>query len=408
MFSLSEFLQERVDSIVEEWIELVRQDRQIESANGLSTMAIRDHIPFVLTALTKILDPNEQDDIQLLARASLEHGALRAEQGFDAAEIAREYRQLRWVIVNALEEYLLADTAAGVIRALRLVDTVIDEAIAGCFQSYMNERMGELQRLQAQVSLTNQELTRLVRASQNNLALLAQEVRAPLTSIIGYAELFLRQQRMDEEVRDTLPSIQNIERVLTNGQQMLRLVNDALEFSRYETGRVQLRGMEIDVRTVFNHVLEPLTPLAQARNLTLEVDYAQAPAQVFTDPFRLQQVVVILLHNAIRTTALGTIQLRCLALPNQQWSLTIRDTGQGISPEDQPYVFTPYAQLVSTDRQRFSESTGMELAIASRLVELLQGRIELVSQVGLGSSFIMTFPVTLQLAEVQAVDVEAS
>ncbi|MFS0515723.1 histidine kinase dimerization/phospho-acceptor domain-containing protein [Nostoc sp. UIC 10607] len=92
------------------------------------------------------------------------------------------------------------------LRAVRQIDTVIDEAIARCFNSYTQGRLQELKKLQSQLRLTNQELTRLVRANKDNLSHLAHELKTPLTSIIGYADLFLRQQRQQPELLNAMAS----------------------------------------------------------------------------------------------------------------------------------------------------------------------------------------------------------
>lgn len=114
-------------------------------------------------------------------------------------------------------------TTADGIRAILLIDLVIDEALALCFTSYVAERLRELEYLQNQLSRTNQELTRLVRANQDHLSVLAHELKTPLNSIIGYLELFLRHQRRTPEVKYDLSKLEHIERVLRNGRQLLRL-----------------------------------------------------------------------------------------------------------------------------------------------------------------------------------------
>ena len=202
MKDFSQLLIHKTDTILDKWVEAVRGDGQIESANDLPYMAVRDHLPDVLKAMATVLSQEEENDIESVVEASLEHGIVRAEQGFDPAEIAREYCLLRRTIFSTLEEGLLAGTPAEVMRAFRLIDTVIDGAIARCFQSYTEQRLRELDHLQSQLTLNNQELTRLVRANQDNLSHLAHELKNPLTSIIGYSELFLRIQQLKCESRD--------------------------------------------------------------------------------------------------------------------------------------------------------------------------------------------------------------
>jgi hypothetical protein len=399
MINYSQLLADKTDTIVDRWIEAVRQDRKIETSDDLSPMALRNHIPHVLQAMATVLSQSQHNDIQLLADASLEHGVLRAEQGFNPTEIAREYRLLRWEIFNALEVDLLQGTVAEVIRVFRLIDVVVDIAIAQCFKSYVDQRLQELEQLQHQLQLTNQELTRLVRANQENFSHLAHELKTPLNSIIGYSELFLRQQRQPSEVRDSLPSIENVERVLRNGRQLLRLINDALELARYEAGKMPLHPMPTDIRSVIRNVIEIMEPLAESSGLQLIINCDLAPKQVLTDPLRLQQIVTNLISNAIRYTESGSIQLKCEILAHEQWTIAISDTGIGIPVEAQAQIFDPFFQVGVNDRCRFPDSTGLGLAIVSRLVKLLQGRLELVSRVGSGSTFTVILPLEVKISE---------
>jgi len=395
MINFSEVLVEKTETVIEQWVEAVRQDRQIESANDLPRPAIENHLSHVLSAMATVLSHTQESEIQPIVKASLYHGMLRAEQGFDPAEVAREYRLLRQVIFSVLEANLLTGTPAEAIRAVRLIDAVIDEAIAQCFKSYVDERLRELQQLQNQLTRTNQELTRLLRANQDNLSVLAHELKTPLNSIIGYSELFLRHQGRSDG-KDNLPKLEHIERVLRNGRQLLRLVNDTLELSRADCGKIQLHLMPTDVRSLINSVIEVLEPLAFSKELELLVDCSLAPEKVLTDPLRLQQIVTNLVSNAIRYTQHGKIQLTCQMLSENQWAIAISDTGRGIAPDDQDRIFEPFFRVGSSEQSYLPESTGLGLAIVSRLVKLLQGKIELVSQLGVGSTFTVIFPLEIK------------
>ena len=395
MINFSEVLVEKTETVIDQWVEAVRQDRQIESANDLARPAIENHLSHVLSAMATVLSHTQESEIQPIVKASLYHGMLRAEQGFDPAEVAREYRLLRQVIFSVLEANLLTGTPAEAIRAVRLIDAVIDEAIAQCFKSYVDERLRELQQLQNQLTRTNQELTRLLRANQDSLSVLAHELKTPLNSIIGYSELFLRHQGRSDG-KDNLPKLEHIERVLRNGRQLLCLVNDTLELSRADCGKIQLHLMPTDVRSLINSVIEVLEPLAFSKELELLVDCSLAPEKVLTDPLRLQQIVTNLVSNAIRYTQHGKIQLTCQMLSENQWAIAISDTGRGIAPDDQDRIFEPFFRVGSSEQSYLPESTGLGLAIVSRLVKLLQGKIELVSQLGVGSTFTVIFPLEIK------------
>jgi hypothetical protein len=399
--NFSQLLAEKIDAIAKNWVEAVRLDRQISSADDLPHSAIQNHVPDVLMAMATVLSQSQDTDIQSIVQNSLEHGVLRAEQGFAPTEIAREYRLLRQVIFSTLEADLLEGTVREVMRVYNAIDATIDEAIAQCFKSYVDERLQELQQLQTQAELTNQELTRLLKANQENVSQLAHELKNPLNSIIGYSELILRSSRKNPEVQDTVPHVEHIERVVRNGRQLLRLINDTLEISRYEAGKMKLQPVATDVHYLIKDVFEMLQPLASAKDLQMVVDCEQAPEKVLTDPLRLQQVVTNLLSNAIRYTESGTVQLRCQILSDNQWSIAVTDTGVGIAPEDQSRIFDPFFRVGNSDTY-LPDSTGLGLAIVSQLVQLMQGKIELISQVGVGSTFTVILPLEVKVLASQS------
>lgn len=391
---LSETLLYRSNDIIEQWVRSVFQDQQIEVTQELTFKEVRDSMPRVLEALATVLSESEISDLQTLVDASLEHGTIRAEQGFEPAEIAREYRLLRAVIFSVLEVDLLQVPAIELLRAVRLIDMVIDEAIARCFNSYTQGRMQELQQLQSQLNLTNQELTRLVRASRDNLAQLAHELKTPLTSIIGYADLFLRQQsRYKQDVRDSATNLESIEQVLRSGRLLLRLINDALEISRYDAGKMKLQPVATDVRQVLRSVLEMMEPLSLSKNLVLSLEIDRAPDEVIIDPLRLQQVLTNLLSNAIRYSDAGSIQLKCWQLSAEQWAVSVTDEGAGIPSDVQSHIFDPYFRADAVASK--TDGTGLGLAIVARLVKLMQGNISMTSQPGQGSTFTVVLPCVL-------------
>ncbi|UNU25048.1 sensor histidine kinase [Microcoleus vaginatus] len=394
MIDFSQALQDKIDIIVHNWIEAVRAEEQIQTAKQLTYDSVRDSLPVVLQAMVTMLSQSEDSDTGTVIEESLHHGTVRAQQGYDAQEIAREYRLLRRVIFDALEPELLKGSGAEVSRAYRLIDGAIDEAIADCFQTYTQARLQELQELQNQLQLTNQELTRLLRASQENLSHLAHELKTPLTSIIGYSQLFLRQIN-NPRIQDSAPNLAHIDKVLNNGRLLLRLINDTLEISRYDTGRIKLQLTATNVRSAIGTVVEIIEPLAKAKNLEIALECDPVLDQVITDYLRLQQIITNLTSNAIRYTQAGTITIKTELWPDKHWSLCITDTGIGIASEDCDRIFQPYFRADSSLAPGMPDSTGLGLAIVARLVNLLQGKIELVSEVGVGSSFTVIFPLEL-------------
>ncbi|MGL5058628.1 MAG: sensor histidine kinase [Microcoleus sp.] len=399
MRDFSLVLQDKIDTIIQNWIEAVRCDDRLETAKELTYNGVRYSLPLVLQAIATMLSQSQESDIQTLVEKSLEHGTLRAKQGYDAEEIAREYRLLRWEIFSVLEPELLTASATEVNRVYRLIDTALDEVIAKCFKTYTLERLRELEYLQNQLKLTNQELTRLVRTNKENLSHLAHELKTPLTSIIGYSDLFLRQQQNNPERKDSVLNLGHIDKVLTNGRRLLRLINDTLEISRYEAGHIELQLSIVNLQEAIESVVEIVEPLAKAKGLKIVVDCDPKLDRVVTDYLRLQQIIINLTSNAIRYTEAGTVTVTSELLSDKEWAICVADTGIGIAAEECDRIFQPYFRAKNPKGAYLHDSTGLGLAIVDRLVKLLQGKIEVSSQIGIGSSFTVIFPYLLSNIE---------
>lgn len=390
MENISQAFARKLDEILENWKLKVRLDTKIENSKNLSEPALTDLIPLVLEAMTTALNESEEDDFEIVAQASLEHGVNRFEHGYDAAEIAREYRLLRQVIFSVLKDELLELPKAEYYQAFRIIDAVIDQASAYCFHQFVEERTRKLENLQQQITSNNEELTRLLSLSQESFSQLAHELKTPLNSIMAYSQLLLRQQQAKPE-EDSI-TIERIGRVLRASRQLLQLVNNSLELSQVEAGKTQLKLMKLDLNSVIAATVETIEPLAQAKELSIIISNDRAPEQVITDLSRFQQILINLLSNAVRYTETGSITVICESLTDDKWLLSIRDTGIGIAPENIERIFQPFSRVAQQVSQQAEGSTGLGLTIVSQLVELLRGEIEVVSQIGKGSEFSIIFP----------------
>ena len=155
-----------------------------------------------------------------------------------------------------------------------------------------------------------------------------------------------------------------------------------------------LRTGAFKARLLVNSVVEMLEPSVREKQLEIIVDCDRAPDEIKTDSLRLQQIITNLVSNALRYTPEGKVKLICERQDSDKWTLIVSDTGIGISAENKELIFNPYYR-VSNEKAYLPESTGLGLAIVEQLVQLLKGKIELVSQVGVGSTFTVTFPLAI-------------
>jgi len=387
-------LERNVESVVESWIKAVNRDSDIESAQALTYQAVRNSLPEVLRELAALLSKQQLGSFDDLENSSLCHGLVRAQQGYDTVEIVREYRILRQIILQALEPELLEGNSREIIDSVQIIDDVLDQIITASLESYIETRVTELKQLQSQLTLTNQELTRLVQAQKENLSFMAHELKTPLNSIIGHSSLLLQKQRKQLKANDTSTNLDQLERVLRNGQRLLKIINDSLEISRYDQGAIQINLEEVEVATLIAEIIEDgLEPLAQEKNLFLETNFSQAPNTVTTDGLRLQQVITNLVSNAIRYTDSGGITVVCRrTTDNRHWCIVIIDTGVGIPLDQINTIFEPYQQVGV--RVQDDESTGLGLAIVKRIVNLMAGTIEVESEIDKGTTFTVQLPLT--------------
>ncbi|MDB9524482.1 sensor histidine kinase [Oscillatoria sp. CS-180] len=391
MNDLGQVLEDKVEIITERWIYAVHQDSRIESAKQLSYEAVRNSLPEVLKELAELLSSEVAENISDLRARSLCHGETRAQQGYDTAEVTREYRLLRQVILSILEPELLPRSSAEVLHSIRLIDNVFDRIITISMESYIESRLVELRQLQGQLTLTNQELTRLVKVHQDNLSYMAHELKTPLTSIIGHSSILLQKQRKKFQEKDTATNLNQLERVLRNGRRLLQIVNDTLEISRYNQGQIRLDLKPVSIGILIREMIEDgLKPLADEKELELSIEVSQLPELLITDPLRVQQLLTNLVGNAIRYTETGSIQVIARLINDNTWEIRVSDTGIGIEEDARSQIFDPYAR--SNSQTKEIAGTGLGLAIVQRIIHLMNGKIELLSEVGRGSTFTVTLP----------------
>ncbi len=383
-----QLLAKQKSSIIDIWMTQVREDSRIESTQDLTYEAVLDSLPGLLDAIAHLLSSPEPGDIRSAIDKANVHGELRARQGYNAGEIVREYSVLRNIIFDVLEEKLIASDSLLTLRTTRLIDGALDKVIAFCLERYTDERLREVNWLYDEMMASNQELDRLVRNEQKNIAYLAHELKSPLSCIIGYSDLFLRQQNAAKQ-----PNLEFIEQVLSNGRRLLAMINETLEVSHHRAMQVSIKSEPTEICAMIKEVTTVLNTLAQQKGLSISVECSADIGTVMTDQIRLRQVLTNLISNAVRYTEHGTIKVKAQRGANEAAEvveIAVTDTGLGIEIDEQERIFEPYYQ--GDAGQKLESSTGLGLAIARQMVSLLQGSIHLSSKPDVGSTFTIVLP----------------
>ncbi|MDX2216662.1 MAG: ATP-binding protein [Oculatellaceae cyanobacterium bins.114] len=239
-----------------------------------------------------------------------------------------------------------------------------------------------------QVQLQNLQLIEADRLKNQFIAMLSHELRTPMNAILGFSQLLLRQfhQEYDPQI------IHMVERIFSNGQHLLKLIEEMLDFSKLKGDHLELCCESFDLVELITTATHELQALAEQKNLMFQVNLsAQSSISVVNDRTRLRQVLINLLANAIKFTEAGGVFVEVFELPEGRVVIVVRDTGIGIDPQNQHLVFREFWQVNQTLTRRHS-GTGLGLPITQALVRLMKGSIALESQSGVGSIFRVELP----------------
>jgi PAS domain S-box-containing protein len=224
------------------------------------------------------------------------------------------------------------------------------------------------------------------------LASMSHELRTPLNAIIGYSEILREEAEADGRATD----IADIERVLSSARQLLHLINDILDLSKIEAGRMEVSAIDFDVRALIEEAAATVRPTAEKNGNTLKVEIDGPLGAAHTDAFKLNQCVLNLLANAAKFTSKGALTIRARRdhTGAGDWlEISVSDTGIGMTEDQVARLFNAFVQAETSTARRFG-GTGLGLAITRSTVELLGGDVSVESAVGKGSTFTLRLPVT--------------
>ena len=231
------------------------------------------------------------------------------------------------------------------------------------------------------------------------LSNMSHDIRTPMNAIIGFTTIAISHIDNKEQVKDCM------QKVLSSSNHLLSLINDILDMSRIESGKVQIKEQECNISELMHNLVNIIQPQVKAKQLDLFIDtFEVANEDVIADPLKLNQVFINLLSNAVKyTPAKGSISFRIIQKTTFRhgygdYVFVVKDSGIGMAPEFLNHIFEPFERESSTTRSGI-EGTGLGMAITKNIVEMMNGTISVESEIGKGSIF--TVEVSLKLQDIE-------
>jgi signal transduction histidine kinase len=264
-------------------------------------------------------------------------------------------------------------------KEIALLQTFADQAVIAI----------ENVRLFHEIAHKNRQLEAASQHKSEFLANMSHELRTPLNAVIGFSEVLLHRMfgelnaKQDEYLKD----------IYASGQHLLSLINDILDLSKIEAGRMELAPAPFYLPSALENAVTLVKERATRHGITLELNLDPRLGELVGDERKVKQIILNLLSNAVKFTPEGgRISLKA-GLTDGTVEISVTDTGIGIAPDDQAAIFEEFRQ-VGTDETRKQEGTGLGLTLAKKFVGLHGGRIWVESQVGVGSTFTFTLPLS--------------
>lgn len=244
----------------------------------------------------------------------------------------------------------------------------------------------ELQEKAEELELQREKAIDAAMHKSQFLASMSHELKTPLNSILGLSELVLNDRFTSQ------PSKEKLEIVLRNGNRLMNLINDILNFSKLEAGKMELQTESFRISELISDIDTQILPLLKNKAIKFRTtDETGSHRPVITDKFKINQILINLLSNAVKFTEAGEIELKISVINNNELKFEVRDTGIGIAEKDKELIFEEFRQVDGSSKRKYN-GTGLGLAISRRYAELLNGRLECESKPERGSTFSLIIP----------------
>jgi len=359
-----------------------------------------------LSEMVVFMDPESK--IIWMNKASLDHLSLKFE-----AIIGRRYEDIyslyeknpgKSPVLKAVEsgneelgEVITQDGKVWMIRASPVKDK--NGRITGILQTGLD--ITEHKRSEEKLIQAKLEAEAANRTKSEFLANMSHELRTPLNSIIGFSDILL--EKVFGELNER--QLKYLNNISTSGKHLLELINDILDLSKVEAGKMELHYSEFSIDSVFEEVRAILTPLAQTKSLEINFNIESGFTTLQADRSRLIQILYNLASNAIKFTQEGgKVSVSCMK-SGRLALISVMDTGIGISSEDQKKLFQPFTQIDASASRQYC-GTGLGLALVKKIVNLHKGDIWVESTIGKGSIFTFSIPLRKTVESRKANEVE--
>jgi PAS domain S-box-containing protein len=249
----------------------------------------------------------------------------------------------------------------------------------------------ELEERNRRLEWQSRELEKASRLKSEFLASMSHELRTPINAVLGYTSL------MREQIYGELTAKQKsgLDKINSASQHLLDLINDILDLSKIEAGKMPVYLEEVSVRHIVSELAEAVDPLAREKGLDLNVDVQDDIPDLFTDRTKVKQILLNLLSNAVKFTTEGGVRISTSYNGGERVVIAVEDSGIGIKSEDLDKIFDDFRQVDQSPTREYG-GTGLGLSITRKLIALLGGRLEVESEYGEGSRFSVDLPLRLE------------